>query len=508
MTRDPVQLPGLTPAETAVRLFLTCWIVYGLHFATNIVREIYPALALGDHFSFRVDEYARLHPDLFELDGRGWHINNNPGVSMVAAVPYALSRPIVDRIVERVRRSRAESGVAPPPYDSPWPMAREFYADAWRRGLDLKLGLGAFVMHAFCMAPASALGVVAMFFALRRVFASDRTALWLSVLYAFGTPVFFRTGYLNQNMMLGHVAFLGFVALWNPGNRPEPGVHVRYFLAGLAGGAAVLFDYTGAILLLGLFLYGSLKRRREAPGDNAVRLAGWFAAGAIWPLALLWFYQWRAFGHPFYPGQHWMPAVAWIDHGYRGMSLPQPDLLVALLFDPRYGLFVSSPLFLLALAAPFVDRGPGRRLPGLEFAAASGIVLGLWLFCGGVNYARLQFNTGVRHLAPIFPFIFILAAIVLVRLPLRLAIAVGVVSVAQSWCLAMYRDVEIGPLGVFDSVVQVFLGGFQLPALTTVSRIGGGLAAYFPNGVSPLPLFALAGALLYVIWKAPRGRAA
>ena len=51
----------------AVRIFLTCWVVFTLHFATNTVREIYPALSLGDHFSFDVTEYAGLHPDIFEI---------------------------------------------------------------------------------------------------------------------------------------------------------------------------------------------------------------------------------------------------------------------------------------------------------------------------------------------------------------------------------------------------------------------------------------------------------
>src|SRR4051812_23910186 len=36
----------------AVRLFLTCWLIYSLHVATNTVREIYLALAIGDHLSF------------------------------------------------------------------------------------------------------------------------------------------------------------------------------------------------------------------------------------------------------------------------------------------------------------------------------------------------------------------------------------------------------------------------------------------------------------------------
>ena len=94
----------------AIRIFFTCWIVYSLHFATNIVREIYPALALGDHLSFRVDEYAGMHPDIFEKPGYGWHIGNNPGASMLAAIPYALSRPIIDPIVNYVKNARASSG--------------------------------------------------------------------------------------------------------------------------------------------------------------------------------------------------------------------------------------------------------------------------------------------------------------------------------------------------------------------------------------------------------------
>ena len=32
----------LTTAQIARRLFVTCWIVYVLHFATNIVREMLP----------------------------------------------------------------------------------------------------------------------------------------------------------------------------------------------------------------------------------------------------------------------------------------------------------------------------------------------------------------------------------------------------------------------------------------------------------------------------------
>jgi Dolichyl-phosphate-mannose-protein mannosyltransferase len=490
----------LAPRAIAVRLFLTCWMVFGLHFATNTVRELFLALAIGDHFSFRVDEYAKMHPDLFEKPGYGWHIGANPGGSMVAALPYALARPVIDRVVERVNRQRAASGRAEPPgYQSPWPMARAFYAEAWRRGFDVKFGLAAFVMQFLAMAPSTALGVVAMFFALRQIFASDRTALWLSLLYAFGTPVFFRTGYLNHNLMLGHIVFLGFLVLWNPSRAAWPNETTRYVIAGLSGGLAILFDYSGVVLAAGLFFYGLVRAMLRAGGRGLVHNAAWYVAGGIPPILLLWLYQWRSFGHPFYPGQHWMPPVEWIEVGYQGVKGPQLDLLAALAFDYRFGLFVASPLMLLGLLAPFVDRGPERRLPVVETVFVLGSTLALWFFFSGVQYTRLQFNTGIRYLAPIFPFLFLPTAVVLARLPRRVIYFVALLSVLQSWAHAMYRDVERG-LGMLEPILRVLSGGFQLPALSVLARMGGQYGDYFAQGVSPLPLFALTAAIIFGIW--------
>jgi hypothetical protein len=489
-----------SPHSIAVRLFLTCWVVYVLHFATNIVREIYPALALGDHFSFRVDEYAHMHPDLYEKPGYGWHIGNNPGASMLAAIPYALARPIIDPLVARAQASRQASGLTEPPgYESPWPMAREFYAEAWRRGLDIKFGLGSFVMQAFCMAPSTALAVVALFFLLRRIFGSDRTALWLSLLYAFGTPAFFRTGFLNHNLMLGHITFFGFLTLWNPAGSGRSSLRGRYVLGGLAGGTALLFDYSGVVLLLALFAYGLLRRRLDGAAlPDVARHGLWYVVGTLAPVLLLWFYQWKSFGHPFYPGQHWMPPVEWIELGYQGYGGPQLELLWMLAFDGRFGIFVTCPLFLLALAAPLLDRGSGRVLPRVELWVVLGFFVVLWVFFSGSNYTRLQFNTGIRYLAPAFAFLFVPAAAALMRLPGAVIYGVAVLSVAHAWALAMFRDVERGR-GLLDPLLHVFLGGFQLPALTRLSQMES-YQSFFAMGVSPLPLFALAGALIYGVW--------
>lgn len=484
------------PRTIAIRLFFTCWVIYSVHVATNTVREIYLALAIGDHLSFQVGEYAGMHPDLFEKPGYGWHINSNPGASMIGAIPYAVSRPVLDPIVAAVNRSRANAKEAPV-YDSPWPMARRFYEESWRRGYDVKFGLAAVVMQAFCMAPLSAFSVVAMFYLLRRVLGSDRGGFWMAVLYAFGTPVFFRTGHLNHNMMLGVFALLGFLALWNPGNSGRWSGKQRYFLCGLAGGAALLMDYSGVVFLLGLFAYGIVKGGALQHLPRTIRLSSWYVAGAAGPVLLLWFYQWASFGNPFLPAQKWMPPVIGIDAGYQGFTWPQWELLRNLLFDYRYGLFATCPLFLLALAAPWRNRTVAIR----EFVVFLGLPAALWLFCGGILYTRVQFNTGFRYLAPLVPFLFVPVAIVLARMPRRAQYFIAVAAVAQAWSMAMYRDVERG-LGVLEPVMHVFAGGFQLPALSVLSRMSQ-FAEYTGAAASPAAIFALAAALIYGVWRIP-----
>lgn len=505
----PVEAWHFTPGGIAVRLFITCWLIYALHFATNIVREIYPALSIGDHLSFRVDEYANLHPDLFEKENFGWHINNNPGASMMAAIPYALARPAIDRVVERTRQQRLSRGVTEPPsYNSPWPMARAFFRESWLRGYDIKFGLAALVIQLLLMAPFSAISVVVMFFTLRQLFSSDKTAVWLALLYAFGTPVFFRTGFLNQNLLLAHVSFIGLIVMWAPRTTGDEArarssrltSQARWFLGGIAGGAALLIDYSGMVILLGFLTYGFIKRLRTLSITDAVRHSAWYVLGTLGPILLLWFYQWQSFGNPFLPAQHWMAKVNWIDQGYQGFSLPQADLLASLLIDYRYGLFASCPLFLLALFAGIRWVRSRNNLGGTEFWTLALLSIALWLFFACVNYSRLQFNTGVRYLAPAFPLLFILVATVLMRLPRRLAYVFAVIAIVQSWCMAMYRDVERG-WGVLEPILRVFVGGLQLPALTTLSNLGDQYGGLTSHGVSALPLFALTAAILFGVWS-------
>ena len=202
----------------------------------------------------------------------------------------------------------------------------------------------------------------------------------------------------------------------------------------------------------------------------------------------------------FLPGAALDAAVEWIELGYQGYGWPQLELLLALAFDYRFGLFVSSPVMALALFYPLVGRSTRRLLPNLELAFILLLFLAFWLFFSGSNYTRLQFNTGIRYMAPMFPFLFVPAAALLVQLPRVAIYLIAVVSVTESWCLAMTRDVE-RHFGVLDPILRVFIGGFQLPALNTLSQLGSQFGEFLQNGVSPLPLFAIAAVVLYGVWS-------
>jgi hypothetical protein len=69
--------------------------------------------------------------------------------------------------------------------------------------------------------------------------------------------------------------------------------------------------------------------------------------------------------------------------------------------------------------------------------------------------------------------------------------------------MAMYRDVERG-FGIFDPVVHILTGGFQLPVLTVLSRIGQ-FSEYTGPNPSPLPIMAVVALMLYAVWT-PRLR--
>jgi len=479
----------------ALRLFLTCWFVYLLHFSPFVARELYLTISLAEKHSVRVDEYVDLHPDLFFLPGHGGFMGGNPGVSFLSAVPYWLALPIVNRVAP-VRPPRADEKFSAE-YDEQRTNRRLFFQKVRARGLDVHLGVAAIITSVFFMAPLSALSAVLVFWLLEYFRFSQKLSLWLALLYAFGTPIFFRATPLNPNLAVTVLSLFSFVLLCSPLGLRRERQPWRFCAAGMLAGWAVLTDYSGVVTVGVLGLFALAQMLKDKPLWPALRSCLWFAAGAVGPIAFLFYYQWHCYGNPWLPVQFHQPQIQYVGYpSERGIGRPLPAALWGLLFDPLYGLLVFAPIFALALYHPILILRRRNRVPTRIAWFCWAFFVVLWVFFSCVHYTvRHQWQDGVRYIVPAVPFLFLLVADVVAQMPRALAYLVAFAAVMETWCLSMVRE---DPL---NSILKILLKGFELPWLTTLSKAAPEYLPWLAQGASPVVLFIALGLLLWGIWK-------
>lgn len=549
-TAAPLRPPARLPRRaTRLRIFLTCWIVYSLFFATNVVREHYPAFSLIERGDWVCDEYAGFHTDLFQHTDGHWYVGNNVLGSLIAVPPLLALDPVLDWL-QRRSLARLESSDEPPDttYDTKYPLRQELFRKVKLAGLDLRFGASTAITSALLMAPLSALMAVLMYGLLRgRGLERDR-ALLLTWLFAFGTPVFFRTAHLNHNMFLMEALFVAFLLLWPRPENPEPLSLGRRLLAGFLCGTAMALDYAGFVPAGVLALYFVVTRTSSAGLVAALREALPCVLAALPPLGFLLGTQWAMYGDPFTPGQFVMRDVNYTDKGLRGMGFPSLEVFVKNLLSPSYGMLVFAPVLVLGLV-PFRPRhGPTRRgaprlraetgggeagprepliLPRRERRWSAAYVLALLLFCAANWYSLMQFNTGFRYLLPVVPFVFLAATDHLIRLPRGWLVAVVVASIAHQGVLSMAREVNdtekelrdrAEALGVSETRLEGYWAtlftetpvpvayrrlvteGPQLPWLTVLSQTSPERRGLLGSPFLVLGLFTLAGAAICGVW--------
>jgi hypothetical protein len=175
-------------------------------------------------------------------------------------------------------------------------------------------------------------------------------------------------------------------------------------LAGALGGLAVAAEYPAAvpvaILLIALLVTRAWRR--------AALLA---AGGAPFAIGLATFHQiayGSIFGLPF--GQDTLPQFRELAaSGIAGVSFPSPLILARLLVDPAKGLFVFSPVLLLAIPALAAAK---RRLPPLTWWTLVLLPAAQILVYAGYPNWHGGWTVGARYIVPAIPF---LAAPLLLR---------------------------------------------------------------------------------------------
>jgi hypothetical protein len=459
------------------RVFFTCWITYTVFWTPYIVREHFPAITLAESGTLNVQRFLGYTDDIFPSSRGGAFINNNPGASITGAIPLFVLRPLIARV-------KAWNLQQPPP-----PIPRnedgEFFWRTVRERLQFYFLLVAFLTVAFVMAPITA-GTAAFFCARLQAFGISTTnSIFVSLLYALCTPIFFRAALLNHNMLVCNAAFMAFLLLWDPLEQPPHNSSLHATLnprsrplrpgpaafAGLLSGYCVLCDWSGVVVLAATSLYCFLRSaqpRTPQPSTVAqpplsrlslprLKTLLAFAAGAAICLAILAFYQRSAFGSPALPSQHYMPPTGPTSHGYRGFDWPSPALAWANFFDPRFGLFAYCPLLMLGLAAPFIPSSR-RLLPSRELWILFLYFVLFVLFCAANQYSWLQPSTGFRYLVPVVPPLAILSIEVARHLPRPLQWLLAGCACLQSLVLAAahVNDIRLALSTLVDRHGQFF----------------------------------------------------
>jgi hypothetical protein len=233
---------------------------------------------------------------------------------------------------------------------------------------------------------------LAFIFAARRLGAPEERTTTALVALLFGTPLF-AYGMLNFSHALAAAALFGaWVLLFVTRNE---------LAAGALLGLAVFSEYPCAVAALVLIAC--------APWRSWWKIA---AGGLPFAIALavynqLAFGSWTALSsaHERY-GQFRAMAA----RGVFGIGMPDPLTLLRLLFDPARGLFVFSPVLVLALVAFRRSRAAAWPLHSRGSWALLLVPLALLLLYSGYPNWHGGWTVGARYLVPALPFLALLLA--------------------------------------------------------------------------------------------------
>jgi len=238
------------------------------------------------------------------------------------------------------------------------------------------------------------LGVVA-----RRFGCNEERATFAVTAMLFGTPLFAYGLLFFAHALSAFTLFGTFALLFSTearGPRPEA------WWAGVLIGIAVLSEYPSAIPAAILVLC-ALPRLRVAGTLRVI-------AGGLPFAILLGIYNKLAFGSVFtLSSAHEVDANIreLASRGLFGVGLPSPEYLMRLLLDPSKGLFVLSPVLLIALAG---IRGAWKAMPRPAFIALIATPLSILLtFAGYPNWFG-GWTVGARYLVAAVPFLAVLIA--------------------------------------------------------------------------------------------------
>lgn len=332
--------------------------------------------AIVEQGTVAIDAFHENTGDKAQRAGR-WYSDKAPGLSWLAVPPYAIVHAL------------NPGAIAP----------------------------GAYVSTVFALALPSALASLLLFRFAMRLGLPKAASAAVAVAYALGTLALPYSTILYGHQLQAALAFSAFV-LVGPGRAA--------LLAGALLGFAVAVDYTSAIAVVVVGLYGLAR--------FGARAAAWMAAGAVPPLLALGAYHASAFGHPlalpydFVLQEH--RRMGW----FMGIGAPDPSIVRELLVGEFRGLFFSAPWLAAAIPGLVLLARHGRRA---EAAACGAMFAAHLLMNAGLVDWHGGWTMGPRYLIPAIPFLAAGVLGVMQVWPRRWVVAAGTPAVVLSILLML-----------------------------------------------------------------------
>ena len=323
--------------------------------------------------------------------------------------------------------------------------------------------------------------------------------VWATLAYGLGTLALPYSTALFGHQFAAVCVGGAFMLLWR--QRAEWSAR-RALAAGALAGLGAISDFMALVIALFLGVYAVclvVARSREDAGvGRALGRVAQFAAPAGLVICIQLAANWASFGSPFSLAQaHHATLAAHHEAGLLGIGKPKLEALYQLTLGPYRGLFLGSPVLLLALPGLWV-LGRRRLTEAIVIGTAWASVLVLHS-----GYADWPAGTayGPRYQIAAIPLLMIAAAATAERFPEALK-ALAVISIALMVVVCAQN-----PFGIPVSVrfpLGAAVAGF---AAGDLKHMNVGMLPGLPSTASLLPLAAIVGGLLYALGRVrPRER--